>query len=293
MKSFHLAGIIPVSGVETDYNLPWHGALMPIDDGYTLLHRAIMECAWAGCETIWIVMDPDTTPVFRKMIGDYVFDPVNYWREMEVDKKAQRVESPIFFTSISVKDRGKRDSYAWSILEGANMAYRVSKQLSKWIKPDMFYVAFPWGVYDPSIVRSSRKLISSRTNFMIRHNGESVINDRYLGFTFSPEDFIKCRAWVRENGTGRYNPDGKWENGFPRELLPREEQWSARHFKLSDVFSNMSTENTQHIDIDDYHDAHSWETYRLYMQSDAYIEKPPVANWIAPSRYKKSLLDFE
>jgi len=26
----HLAGIIPVSGIKSDFNMPWHASLMPI-----------------------------------------------------------------------------------------------------------------------------------------------------------------------------------------------------------------------------------------------------------------------
>ena len=54
-NSFHLAGIVPIAGQSLDYDMPWHDALMPIAPGYTALQHAVMECAYAGCETIWIV----------------------------------------------------------------------------------------------------------------------------------------------------------------------------------------------------------------------------------------------
>ena len=130
MTSFHLAGIIPVSSIKQQYDMTWHPSLLPLDEGYNLVHRAIMECAWAGCETIWIVMDPDITPIFRKIVGDYVFDPVNYYRSMDVDKRAKRVQIPVYFTTVDIKNRDKRDCYGWSIIDGAHMAYKVSKQLS-------------------------------------------------------------------------------------------------------------------------------------------------------------------
>ena len=106
----HLAGIIPVSSIPLSYKTPYHPCLLPIDDDYLMIHRSIMECAWAGCETIWIVMDHDITPIFRKVVGDYVYDPVNYYRPMDPDKLSKRTMIPIYFTTVDSKNRGKRDS---------------------------------------------------------------------------------------------------------------------------------------------------------------------------------------
>ena len=292
MASFHLAGIIPVSGKKLDYNMPWHPSLMPLQEGYTLVHRSIMECAWAGCETIWIVMNNDVSPIFRKLIGDFVYDPVNYWRVMDVDKRSRRTQTPIFFTSVDVKNMSKRDSYGWSIIEGAHMAYRISNQLSKWIVPDMYYVSFPWVVYPPEIIREYRRDISSKRRFMIRANGEGIKQNKMLGFTMNKDDFINCRAHVRKKGTGMYDPKGEYENGIPRTLLPVEERWSARHFSLSEVFCNLSEEETRYLDLDYYYDVGSWKGYREYMRSDMEIEKPLCDEWIKPTKYKKSLMNF-
>ena len=293
MSSFHLAGVIPVSSIKLNYNLPYHPCLLPIEEDYLLIHRSIMECAWAGCETIWIVADPDITPIFRKVIGDYVYDPVTYYRAMDVDKVAKRTMIPIYFTTIDIRNRDKRDSYGWSIIEGAYMAYRVSKQLSKWIIPDMYYVSFPWAIYPPEIIREHRKLISSDKKFMIKSNGGGVKQNKYLGFTFDQQDFINCRSFVRKEGTGRYVPGGKKnEQGIPRELLPVEERWSAKKFELSEVFSELSDE-THDLELDYYHDVTSWGGYRRYMASDIKVEKPKVEQWLTKSRYKKNLLDFD
>ena len=295
MTNFHLAGIIPVSSIELNYNLPYHPCLLPIEEDFLLIHRSIMECAWAGCETIWIVMDPDITPIFRKVIGDYVYDPVNYYRPMDVDRLAKRTMIPIYFTTVDIRNRDKRDSYGWSIIEGAYMSYRVSKQLSKWIIPDRYYVSFPWAVYPPEIVREHRKLISSHNTkkFMIRANGSGVKEDKYLGFTFDQQDFINCRSFVRKEGTGRYVPGGKKnEQGIPRELLPVEERWSARNFKMSEVFSQLSSD-THDLELGYYHDVTSWDGYRNFMASDIKVGKPKVEQWLTKSRYKKNLLDFD
>ena len=54
-RHFHLAGIVPIGGQRLDFNMPWHDCLMPLAPDYTLIHHAILECAWAGCETIWVL----------------------------------------------------------------------------------------------------------------------------------------------------------------------------------------------------------------------------------------------
>ncbi len=114
-----------------------------------------------------------------------------------------------------------------------------------------------------------------------------------LGFTFNEEDFINCRAWVRKEGTGRYVPGGKKnEEGIPRELLPAEERWSGRHFQLEDVFCQLGDDATT-LDLSYYFDASSFDGYKQWAASQIEISKPPVEKWIEPSRYKKSLLEFE
>ena len=289
----HVAGIIPVSSIPLSYNTPYHPCLLPITDDYLMIHRAIMECAWAGCETIWIVMDPDITPIFKKVVGDYVYDPVNFYRHLDPDKKAKRTMIPIFFTTVDVKHRSKRDSYGWSIIDGAYMAYRVSKQLSNWTKPHTYYVSFPWSLYPPEIVREYRAVIDSPKRFRITSNGEGVKQGKMLGFTFKEDDFINCRAWVRANGTGKYVSGGySDERGIPRELLPAEERWSARYFELHEVFSELG-EEAECLDLDYYFDSTSFEGYREWASSDVAIEKPVMKKWIQPVRYKKSLVKFD
>ena len=64
-NNFHLAGIIPVAGRRLEYDLPFPDVLLPIAKDYTLLESAIVECAYAGCDTIWIICNDDTAPLLR------------------------------------------------------------------------------------------------------------------------------------------------------------------------------------------------------------------------------------
>ena len=162
MKSFHLAGIVPVAGQKSDFNLPWHDAMMPIAPNYFAVERTIVECAYAGCETIWIVCNDDVEPLIRYKIGDYVKDPVWFNRSQYGTRpKNETKEIPIFYVPVHAKDRGKRDCLSWSILYGALTAYHISQQISKWLKPKRYYVSFPMGVYPPEILREHRNKISS------------------------------------------------------------------------------------------------------------------------------------
>jgi hypothetical protein len=42
----HVAGIIPVAGLKSDFDLPWHPSLMPIAPNYLAVERAVAECAY-------------------------------------------------------------------------------------------------------------------------------------------------------------------------------------------------------------------------------------------------------
>ena len=81
MRVRHLAGIIPVAGQPLDFNFPWHDCLQPIGKNYLAIERSALECAFAGCDTIWIACNDDMQPLIKSRIGDYVQDPVYIFRE--------------------------------------------------------------------------------------------------------------------------------------------------------------------------------------------------------------------
>ena len=58
--SNHVVGIVPLVTEPMDFNLDWHDSLMPIAPNYYAVERAVLECAYAGCKTIWIVANDDT-----------------------------------------------------------------------------------------------------------------------------------------------------------------------------------------------------------------------------------------
>ena len=70
----------------------WPDFMMPIAPNYTMIEAAIMECAWAGCETIWVCLYEDTAPLVRHRIGDFVQDPVWAWRSKDPQPTAKQKE---------------------------------------------------------------------------------------------------------------------------------------------------------------------------------------------------------
>ena len=75
-NAFHLAGIVPIDGQALDYNFPWHDCLQPIAANFLAVERAVLECATAGCETIWIVCNSKMQPLIKHRMGEMVEDPV-------------------------------------------------------------------------------------------------------------------------------------------------------------------------------------------------------------------------
>ena len=147
MSNFHLAGIVPVAGQDLEFNMPWHDCMMPIAPDYLAIEKSIVACAYAGCETIWVVCNQDTQPLVRHRLGDYILDPV--WAFRKFEKRANDFQKliPIFYVPIHPNDRDKRDCLSWSVLYGAHMSSKISKSMSKWLAPNMYFVDFPYGMY--------------------------------------------------------------------------------------------------------------------------------------------------
>tara|TARA_R100000008_G_scaffold86073_1_gene77777 strand:+ start:788 stop:1696 length:909 start_codon:yes stop_codon:yes gene_type:complete len=266
-KTFHLAGIVPVAGGGVDFGFEWSDCMMPIAPNYTAVERAVVECAWAGCETIWIICNDDVSPLIRHRMGDFILDPV--WANRSFDRFPSESKKiiPIFYVPIHPKDRGKRDSLGWSVLHGALTAFKIAAKMSRWLIPSRYYVAFPYGVYNPDILRQHRKKISSSEPFYLLYDNKTIRDGEYLGFTFDKDDFVKFRRVVRE-GTGFWDPDSDRRDGrYPTKSLPIEERYSARHFTLDKIFNCVILDNAEVISLPWYFNIDCWDRYCNYMGS--------------------------
>ena len=264
----HVAGIIPVAGLKSDFYLPWHPSLMPIAPNYLAVERAVAECAYAGCSTIWIVCDDSVTPLIRHQVGEKIQDPVYDYRHFEHNKNDVKRPIRIYYIPIAIRDINKRDNLAWSAIYGAKSANNIIKKISKWLTPDKFYIAWPYGYYRPSIVREWRKEILEK-DFSLQYEDRTVKDNLYLAFTLRMEQINKLLAEVKEKSTGLWRDPEK-----RKERLPLEDRYSYRNFDLKKVFEDLVFKQYNMKKIECYSDIDCWEKYCLFLGQKNKITKP-------------------
>ena len=268
-----MAGIIPVAGLETDFNQQLPEVMMPVNSGFTAIQKSVYECAMVGCQTIWIVANNDLAPIIRKTIGEWIYDPV-YYETKSLFPSENRKEIPIYYVPIHPKDRDKRDSYGWSILYGAYSAWLVAAKISKWVLPEKYYVSFPLSVYELLFLRTHRLEIASRdANFFLSYDGKTAKDDLPIAFTFNGDDFKACRNHINQTTSREYLPRSPGQT-FPTQRLPFAERWSARQYPLSKIFKKVSEKNKIQKNVDWYYDISKWDNYCAYLGSKKLIEKP-------------------
>jgi len=259
------------------FGFEWHDSLVPVGPNYTAIERAIFECACAGCESIWITANDDWAPLIKKRIGNYVYDPIWYYREYDRFGRESRKIIPIFCVPHFVKYRDRRDSLGWGILNAAIYAKTVARSMSDIISPDMFYAAFPFGVYNPRELSKHRKKISSSQQCYLTYNGKTIKDGERLGFTFSWEDLREINRHINREGTGLFKRIGEFVKGDPKAWTQRrvpEEQYSARYFPLEEVFKPLKIADSNFIELSWNYDISSWENYRKFMGSEHVVKKP-------------------
>ena len=270
----HMAGIIPVANITTDHRSAFPEILLPVDNGFSAIQKSVYECALAGCSTIWIVANDDLAPIVRKIVGDWIYDPVYYDRNLTKFHSNVRKEIPIYYVPIHPKDRNRRDSYGWSVLYGELMAWKTAYNISSWLTPDKYYVTFPLALFDLSKIRENRKLIRDKEkNFFFIFNNKTVKDGLPLSFTMFGEDFKKCRQQINKKTTKEYLPPSQGES-YPSEKLPPHLRWTARHFRLSEIFQPMNLSASHQEEVEWFFDGHKWEKYIEYFSSNNLIGRP-------------------
>lgn len=280
----HLAGIIPVAQLETDYNSITPDVLTLLAPDYTAIQNAVMSCAMAGCKTIWIVANNDLAPLVKKAVGEWVHDPVYYKRDFTKFYSNVRKEVPIYYTPVHPKDLDRRNSYGWSVLHGIYSSWFVSYKISRWIIPEKYFIAFPMSVYDYRILRELRPQIQDvNKNFSLTYQNQTVMDNIPISFTMKGEDYLQCRRNVNKITTREYLPPSPGQ--LPSVKRPLSERWSARYFDLSTVFAkwNLNQKTPTH-ELDWFYDIREWEQYRNYMSSD-HVVVPPYREIYKPRFY--------
>jgi hypothetical protein len=256
-NNFHLAGVVPVSGNETDFDLPWHDSMQIIGKNYLAVERAVTECAHAGCETIWVVCNDDIQPILKKRMGDYIEDPYYLNKHFYVKYPQEvRKQIPIFYTPIHSKDRERRDSYGWAALHGALTAFIVSNNVSKWLVPSRYFISFPYGVHRHNVVAKHRKAISSTTAFFLSYEGKTVKDGEYLSFTMDAKEYNDYLWNVKNNCSG----------GAASQH--HKKRWSSKHFSLDKIFNCAKIDISKVVEVDWHYRIDEWEKYHEYIASE-------------------------
>jgi len=267
-KINNLVGIIPIAGHDTyDFDQPWPDCMMPIGPSYSLIEAAVVECAWAGCKSIWIVVNEDVGPLIRKSIGDWCGDPVWAHRTFDPSPGMSKRRIPIYYVSVNPKDRFKRDCTAWSVIHGSLTAFKVMSQVSEWMAPTKYYVSFPHGFFPSWQLREHRKVIASAQNTFISFNGSTIKDDHFCSFSFGKDEWLDFRRIIR-TGTGRRIPGSTIEDDL---LLDPSERWSARFFSLSKVFEPLDLNKSHEIKVDNYFSIRNWEEYGDFLSASRSI----------------------
>lgn len=257
----NLVGIIPISGRLDMLGLPWPDACHPLKNNHLAVERSVLECAYAGCESIWVVCNDNIAPLVKNSLGDCILDPYcyerrKYYKFFQDHKKYV----PIFYSPIHPRDRDRRDSLGWSVLHGAMASFYAAANISSWLLPTKYYVSFPYGIYDPRILKDNKSLLDGERSLYISFKGETVRDNRYLGFSFTPKEWKQIRYDLKNSCTGGSKD------------LPLSKRWSSKNFTLDKIFKNDTISIDLKKETSWYHDLDDWENLINFYRSPNYIE---------------------
>jgi hypothetical protein len=187
---YNMVGIVPLAGYQNQYDYILPDYLTPVGAGFLPIHKSIMECAFAGCDAIWVVCNQDYAPLVKHYIGDSVFDPMSYQltyltRGGKKRYKMKRIH--IMYMPMHTKYLS-HSNIPFSTLYGAYMVKKVANRISKWNKPNKYFVSFTNHMYDIKVLNDLRSQIKGKKPFFVSHNTRTVIDGEYASFTFDNKD---------------------------------------------------------------------------------------------------------
>ncbi len=235
-------GIVATNTYQIDYSMPWHPSMQRVAEDLTAIEKSVMECALAGCSSIWICCDETMQPLVKERLGDYVRDPVileksNFTRFPEDN----RVNIPIYFYLTHPKDRDKRPGPLWDIINAALAIYHFSFKFSRWLSPDKYYISFCYGLYDFSKIRKFRKSFTDSVSQVLEFNGKTMFDGLLLGGCLTGDDIKKIIVYLKSK---------KFDKNT---ILTFEDlQLTGQEIK---------------IPIDEYYSCISWQNYIEYIQN--------------------------
>ena len=276
-------GIVPVVAPSAGYDLDWDDTLVPVAPNYYAIEHAVLRCAYAGCTSIWIVANDDTTPLIRHRIGDFIQDPVYLRRMAKMRPSWQRRDVPVQYVPMPPEHETKDDCLAWTCLYGAFTAYWVSIQISKWVTPKRFYVSFPLSMQDADFMRPHRKEVIDAKNIVLTHNNKSILTGDPIDFTFTDDQMTE--------GVNKFKEVAE---SFVFIEPEEEREHFKENFTLEKVFEPLIYEDHTSYELPWRYDMYSWDGYCEYLGSEERKEiKHPGPLVISYREYNPMGLDVE
>lgn len=266
LKTKYLVGIIPIcSSIKGDLGAIVPDVLMPLAPKYTILENAVFSAICAGCKSIFIVLEPKTIPIVKKILGE------------QVNNLRGKTPIPIFYIPInSYNKETRKNNCSWAILTGAASAYKISLNLSRWIIPTTFYVSFPYGIVEHEEIKKNKILINSTTKrrFCFSCENRTIKDGEYLPFTFDYFDFVMFLKTFKF---------------FEHRLDDGEKDIN---FDIQTIFSRkFSKKNSTKLEgigkIDWFCDVSTWEGYKNFISSDYSKNFQRPSNKIFPKEETK------
>lgn len=257
-----MVGIIPLDGYDHNEELPYAPWLKPLVEDLTLVESAVLQCAFVGCKQIIIVCEERSARMLKRHLGEWVESPKGFFIPYMPFPKDYRVQIPIYYTRIPEKDRRQRGSASWAIIHGANFSNAMARRVTKWSLPRSFFVTFPWTAIDFWEMKERAYDATRAKQSYFSHEGKTVWDGEYIPFIFDQKSFAAMRANFHEKNTLVYRAISEYKEGDKwRERLPKEEQYSGRHFPIDKLVEPVVKEGMKEIALDEYYNAFTWEGY--------------------------------
>lgn len=276
-RNSHVAGIVPArSRGPEDFYFPYDFCLLPVSPDLLAVERAIVECAYVGCRSVWVICDDDVQLVLRRRMGDWLYSPAKRASGAELESEDVALAVPIYYVPIHQKDRVRRDNLGWRVAAGARAAFESCRYFSRLFVPMRYYVAFPEGVYPPWKAGVDKEGSIYNQNIYMRYDGKTVNDGLPLGFSFDPEQWRVWRDNIWGKGTGAST--GSYGDFT---VLPKSERWSATDWGIEKSLGHDIPEGSQFVDLDKFDEIKDWWGYcealknnrNLWYDEDLWVRK--------------------
>lgn len=265
----HLAGIIPINSYPMEFNFPWPDCMQPIGTDFLAIDRAVLECAYAGCNSIWIICPQSQMPLLKRRLKESISNPTDWMFKKTHFTEALSKPIPIYYAPVLPKDHQKRDSLVWHSLYGCYLAYKIGSSISKFLQPNKYYITFPNTLYDHTAPLKYRTKINNMNRFFISFEGKTILDGLPLGCALAFQDIRELVRIFRSQATGLYTAEKKPGEINPHGYLPIEDRYTGRWLTISDVFMKLEKDeqNTILSPVDWFYDITTWDGLMSYYAS--------------------------